>query len=152
MISELEQAVSVNCGEGRNTIFFESCNSRFGGIDPVIVGWDEGDIHMVASDVCFDSLGAFVVHYIERGCITVGVDVGKNVCEHQSWHHRFWKAWHGQGWHSGCKHMPQTQIACCRKIAWGRHQCHWCTLSWCVSLLMLQSKNVMGGVLFFGGL
>jgi hypothetical protein len=50
----------------------------FGSIDPVIVGWDEVDVHVVASVVCFDNLGAFVVHYVECGCIPAGVEVGKN--------------------------------------------------------------------------
>jgi hypothetical protein len=79
----LEWAVPVDCGEGRNNILFESCNCKFGIVDTVIVGWDEVDVHMVGSDVCFDSLGAFIVHYVEHGCIPpAGVDVGNNVCEH----------------------------------------------------------------------
>ncbi len=36
---------------------------------------------MVVSDVCFDGLGAFVAYYIEHGCIPMGVEDGKNVCE-----------------------------------------------------------------------
>ncbi len=79
----MEWAVPVDCGEGRNNILFESCNCKFGIVDTVIVGWDEVDVHMVGSDVCFDSLGAFIVHYVEHGCIPpAGVDVGNNVCEH----------------------------------------------------------------------
>ncbi len=62
-------------------MLFESCNRAFGGIDLVIVGWDKVDFHMVALDVCSDSLGAFIVHNVERGCIPAGVEVGKNVRE-----------------------------------------------------------------------
>jgi hypothetical protein len=36
---------------------------------------------VVASDVCFDGLGAFIVHYVECGCIPAGVEVGKDVRE-----------------------------------------------------------------------
>ncbi len=77
----MEQAVPVDCGEGRNKMLVGSCNCAFGGVDPVIVGWDKVDVHMVVMDVCFDSLGAFVVHYLERGCVLAGVEDGKNVCE-----------------------------------------------------------------------
>jgi hypothetical protein len=78
----LQQAVLVDCDKGRNKMLFESCNRAFGGVDPVIVGWDEVDVHMVASDVCFDCLGAFIVHNVERGGIPAGIEVGKNVREH----------------------------------------------------------------------
>jgi hypothetical protein len=36
---------------------------------------------MVVLDVCLDSLEAFIVHYVEHGCIHMGVEVGKNVGE-----------------------------------------------------------------------
>ncbi len=62
-------------------MLIESCNCAFGGIDPVIVGWDEVDVHIVVSGVCFYGLGVFIVHYVERGCIPVGIEVDKNVCE-----------------------------------------------------------------------
>ncbi len=63
-------------------MLFESCNCEFGGNDSVIVGWDKGNVHMIISYVCFDGLGAFIVRYIEDGCIPAGVEeVGKNVCE-----------------------------------------------------------------------
>jgi hypothetical protein len=58
----LERAVPVNCGEGRKKMFFESYNCMFGGIDPVIAGRDKVDVRMVDLDVCFDGLGAFIVH------------------------------------------------------------------------------------------
>ncbi len=71
------------------------------------------DVHKVVLDVYFDSLGAFVVHYVERGCIPAGVEVGMNVCEHCN---------HGTivfGRYGG-KRVPHTHIACCGKIAWGK--------------------------------
>jgi hypothetical protein len=40
----LEQAVLVDCGKGRNKMLLKSCNCKFGGVDPVIVGWDEVDM------------------------------------------------------------------------------------------------------------
>ncbi len=48
-------------------MFLERSNHAFGGIDSVIVGWDEVDVHIVASDVHFDSLGTLIVHNLERG-------------------------------------------------------------------------------------
>ncbi len=47
-------------------MLLERCNHAFGGIDSVIVGWDEVDVHIVASDVQFDGLGTFIVHDDER--------------------------------------------------------------------------------------
>ncbi len=65
----------------------------FVGVDLVIMGWDKGGVHTVALDVCFDSLGAFIVHYVEHGCISAGIEVGENVhecCNHDNaifgWH------------------------------------------------------------------
>ncbi len=52
------------------------------------------DVHIVAWDVCFDSLGAFVVHYVERGCIPADNEVGKNGCEHCN-HGTIVFGWHG---------------------------------------------------------
>ncbi len=48
-------------------MLFESCNCAFDGVDPVIVGWDKMDVHMVVLDVCFNGLGEFIGHYVERG-------------------------------------------------------------------------------------
>ncbi len=62
-------------------MILEHCNCAFGNVDAVIVGWDEGDVHMVALDVRFDGLGTFIVHNLERGCIPAGIDFGKYVCE-----------------------------------------------------------------------
>jgi hypothetical protein len=113
-------------------MLFESCNCAFGGVDSVIVGWDEVDFHMVVSDVCFYGLGTFIVHYIECACIPMGIEVSKR------------KAWRRQLWHSGCKRTPKTHIACCRRIARGRHWCHWFFSFWCVSMPMPQSKTCCG--------
>ncbi len=81
VVPELEQAVPVNCGEGNNKMLLESCNRAFGDVDPVSVGWDKVDLHLVSLNVCFDGLGALIVHYVERECKPLGVEVGKNVCE-----------------------------------------------------------------------
>jgi hypothetical protein len=64
------------------------------GVDLVIVGWDKVDVHMVALDVCFDSLGAFIVHNTERGRIPTGIEVRKNVCECHN-HGTIVFGWHG---------------------------------------------------------
>ncbi len=77
----MQRAVPVGCGKGRNEILSECCNHAFGGVDLVIVGWDKEYVHMVASDVCFNGLGTFIVHNVEHGRIHMGVEVGKNVCE-----------------------------------------------------------------------
>ncbi len=37
------------------------------------------DVHVVATDVGFDCLGAFVVHDIEHGCISTGPRVLRSV-------------------------------------------------------------------------
>ncbi len=62
-------------------MIFESCNRTFGSVDPVIVGWNKVDVHMVASDGCFNNLGAFIVHNVECGRILAGIEVGKNFRE-----------------------------------------------------------------------
>ncbi len=74
-------------------MLLESCNCAFGGVNPVIV-WDKVDVHMVASDMCFDCLGAFVVHHVEHWCIPMGIEVDKNVCEHCN-HCTIVFGWHG---------------------------------------------------------
>jgi hypothetical protein len=38
-------------------MLLECSNRSFGGIDSVIVGWDELDVHMFALDVHFAGLG-----------------------------------------------------------------------------------------------
>ncbi len=77
----MERTVLVNCGEGRNKMLFEGCDRAFGHVYSVIVGWDKMDVHVVASDVGFDCLGAFVVHDIECGRISTGVEGYKDVFE-----------------------------------------------------------------------
>ncbi len=66
-------------------MLFESCNHAFGGVDPVIVGWDKVDVHMVALDVCFNGLGAFIVHNVERGCISAGAIMAPSAIEGMAW-------------------------------------------------------------------
>ena len=62
-------------------MLFESHDGAFGRVHSVIEGRDEVDIHFVASDVGFDCLGAFVVHDIECGCISTGVEGREDVCK-----------------------------------------------------------------------
>jgi hypothetical protein len=112
----------------------ESCNCMFSGIDPVIVGWDKVHVHIVALVVCFNSLGSFVVHYVECGCIPVGAEVGKNVCE--CCHHgTIVSGWHGtemDGIQVVKVHHKHILNVTGRLHREG-HQCRWCILSWCVS-------------------
>ncbi len=42
-------------------------NHAFGSVDPVVVGWDKVDVHMVALDVPFGGLGTLIVHNVEHG-------------------------------------------------------------------------------------
>jgi hypothetical protein len=77
----LERTVLVDCGKGRDEVLFESRDGAFGRIYSVIVGRDEVDIHFVASDVGFVCLGAFVVHDIECGRISMGVEGREDVCK-----------------------------------------------------------------------
>ncbi len=46
-------------------MLLEHSNHAFGGIDSVIVGWDEVDVHLVDLDVCFVGLGTLIIHNIE---------------------------------------------------------------------------------------
>ena len=52
------------------------------------------DVHVVATDVGFDCLGAFVVHDIEHGCISTGVEVCEDVFESGN-HCLIVHGWHG---------------------------------------------------------
>jgi len=62
-------------------MLLEGSNRAFSCIDMVIVGGNEVDVHAVALDVGFNCLGAFVVHDIERGHISTGVEGRKDVFE-----------------------------------------------------------------------
>ncbi len=74
-------------------MLFEGRNP-FGRIYLVIVGGDEVDVHVVSPDVGFDCLGAFVVHAIEHGCISTGVEVHEDVFESGN-HRSIIPGWHG---------------------------------------------------------
>ncbi len=74
-------------------MLFEGRDCAFGRVYLVIVGGEEVDVHVV-SPVGFDCLGAFVVHDIEPGCISTGVEGCKDVFE--SGNHCFIiLGWHG---------------------------------------------------------
>ncbi len=60
-------------------MLFEGRNHAFGRVYSVIVGGEEVDVHVVSLDVGFDCLGAFVVHDIERGRISTGVEGREDV-------------------------------------------------------------------------
>ena len=60
-------------------MLFEGHDNVPGHVYSVIVGGDEADVHVVAPDVGFDCLGAFVDHDIECGRISTGVEGRKDV-------------------------------------------------------------------------
>ncbi len=62
-------------------MLFEGPDCAFGHIYSVIVGGDEVDVHVVAPDVGFNCLEALVVHDIECGCISMGVECCEDVFE-----------------------------------------------------------------------
>jgi hypothetical protein len=63
----LQQAVPVDCDKGRDKMTLDHFNHAFGSVDPVVVGWDKVDVHMVALDVPFGGLGTLIVHNVEHG-------------------------------------------------------------------------------------
>ena len=73
-------------------MLFEGSNRVFGRIDMVIV--NEVDVHGVAPDVGIDCLGAFVVHDIERGHISTGVEGREDIFEGGN-HLSIILGWHG---------------------------------------------------------
>jgi len=75
-------------------MLFGSCNCAFSRVDTVIVGGNEVDVHVVAPDVGFGCLGAFVVHDIERGRISTGVEGHEDVFEGGN-HCSIILGWHG---------------------------------------------------------
>ncbi len=62
-------------------MLFEGCYRAFSPIYLVIVGGDEVDAHVVAPDVGFNCLGALIVHDIECGHISTGVEGCEDVFE-----------------------------------------------------------------------
>ncbi len=75
-------------------MLFEGRDRAFGHIHSVMVGGDEVDVHVVAPDVGFNCLGAFVVHDIERGCISTGVEGCEDIFERGN-HRSIILGWHG---------------------------------------------------------
>jgi hypothetical protein len=45
-------------------MFFECADGTFGGIDVMVVRWDQLNLHFVLFDVFLNGLGAFVIHDI----------------------------------------------------------------------------------------
>ncbi len=75
-------------------MLFEGCDRAFGRIYLVTVGGDKVDVHVVSPDVGFDCLGAFIVHDIERGRISTGVEGCEDVFESSN-HCFIILGWHG---------------------------------------------------------
>jgi hypothetical protein len=46
-------------------MFFEGADSTFGGIDAMVVRWNQLYFHVVLFDVLLNGLGAFVIHDVE---------------------------------------------------------------------------------------
>ncbi len=47
-------------------MFFEGANGTFGGIDIMVVRWNQLYLHLVLFDVFLNGLGAFVIHDVEH--------------------------------------------------------------------------------------
>ena len=77
----MQGAVLVDSGERRDEVFFECCDGALGGVDPVVVGGDKVNVHVIFLNVCRDGFRAFVVHHVECGVIVVVVKRGKDVGE-----------------------------------------------------------------------
>jgi len=80
-IPELQGAVPVDSGELRNEVLLECCDGALGSVDPMVVGGDKVNVHVILANVHRDGLGAFVIHYIQCGVIVVGGESGKDVGE-----------------------------------------------------------------------
>jgi hypothetical protein len=81
-------------------MLLEHFKCTFGGIDSVVVGWDEVDVHMVALDRRFNG----------RGWIPAGIEIGKYVrecCNHGTI---------GFGWHGADKDGIQVVDVCHKHI------------------------------------
>ena len=46
-------------------MFFEGADGTFGGIDAMVVRWDQLYLHFVFLDMRFNGLGTFVIHDVE---------------------------------------------------------------------------------------
>ena len=47
-------------------MFFEGANGTFGGIDVMVVWWDQLNLHFVLFGVFLNGLGALIVHDVEH--------------------------------------------------------------------------------------
>ena len=56
-------------------------DGAFGGVDPMVVGGDKVNVHVILANVHRDGLGAFVVHYVQCGVIVTGGESGEDVGE-----------------------------------------------------------------------
>ena len=57
-------------------------------------GWGEVDAHVVALDVGFNCLGALLVHDIECGIISTGVEGSEDIFE-SGYHRAICSGWYG---------------------------------------------------------
>ena len=80
-IPELQGAVLVDGGKPRNEVLLECCDGALGGVDPMVVGGDKVNVHVILANVHRDSLGAFIVHYVQCGVIVTGGESGEDVGE-----------------------------------------------------------------------
>jgi len=53
-IPELQGAVLVDSGEPRNEVLLECCDGALGGVDPMVVGGDKVNVHVILANVCRD--------------------------------------------------------------------------------------------------
>ncbi len=63
-IPELKGTELVNGGKGSNEMFFEGCNSSFGGIDTMVVWWAKLNVDLACVDVLFYRCRTFIIHHI----------------------------------------------------------------------------------------
>ena len=63
------------------SMFFEGANGTFGGIDAMVVRWDQLNLHLVLFDVFLNSLGAFVIHEVEHRLVLPRLQNVEDFCE-----------------------------------------------------------------------
>ncbi len=52
-------------------MFLKSSDGVFGGVDVMVMRWDQLDGHLVGSDVFLDHFGAFVVHDVQHWLVVL---------------------------------------------------------------------------------
>ena len=77
----MQRTVFVDSGEPRDEVLLERGDGAFSGVDSVVVGGDEVNIHIIFANVGLDGFGTFVVHHVERGVIIAGGKGGEDVSE-----------------------------------------------------------------------